>query len=217
MMWSMSCLILLPRNRRRIQCLKALDLMLGTDSSSSMWSVSLVSFFLVEEKEELDAWKLERKLGFTVLTNFFLGFNAQFLIFAPQRRKEESVSIGLKRKNQELSIESNLFYLKQILHPPTWQPENLHTWWGIEIPSTPQLARVFFWFWGSKKEALCTHTHTHQGFCGGRILWAEKLALVCKERDEEEEGKGKKNQRLENKTQTNVMSTCKKKEEEEED
>lgn len=46
-------------------------------------------------------------------------------------------------------------------------------------------------------------------------MWAEKLALGCKERDEEEEGQGKKNQRLENKTQTNVMSTCKKKEEEE--
>ncbi len=119
MMWSMSCLILLPRNRRRIQCLKALDLMLGTNSSSSMWSVSLVSFFLVEEKEELDAWKLERKLGFTVLTNFYLGFNAQFLIFAPQRRKEESVSIGLKRKNQELSIESNLFTWNRFgTHPP---------------------------------------------------------------------------------------------------
>ncbi len=119
MMWSMSCLILLPRNGRRIQCLKALDLMLGTDSSSSMWSVSLVWFFLVEEKEELDAWKLERKLGFTVLTNFFLGFNAQFLIFPPQRRKEESVSIGLKRKNQELSIESNLFTWNRLgTHPP---------------------------------------------------------------------------------------------------
>jgi hypothetical protein len=48
-------------------------------------------------------------------------------------------------------------------------------------------------------------------------LWAEKLALVCKERDEEKEGKGKKNQRLENKKQTNVMSTCKKEEEEEDE
>lgn len=119
MMWSMSCLILLPRNRRRIQCLKALDLMLGTDSSSSKCPVSLVWFFLVKEKEELDAWKLERKLGFTVLTNSFLGFNAQFLIFAPQRRREESVSIGLKRKNQELSIESNLFTWNRFgTHPP---------------------------------------------------------------------------------------------------
>jgi hypothetical protein len=88
---------------------------------------------------------------------------------------------------------------------------------GDRNPLNSTTCKRFFWFCGSKKEALCAHTHTHQGFCGGRILWAEKLALVCKERDEEEEGKGKKNQRLENKTQTNVMSICKKKEEEEDE
>ncbi len=148
MMWSMSCLILLPKKGRRMQCLKALDLMLGTDSSSSMRSVSLVWFFLVEEKEELGAWKFERKLGFTVLTNFFLGFNAQFLIFPPQRKS-----------GSEHWIQS--FYLKQIWHPATWQPESLYTWWEIEIPSTPQLARVFFFGFVGAKRKLCVHTHTH--------------------------------------------------------
>jgi hypothetical protein len=152
MMWSMSCLILLPRNGRRIQCLKALDLMLGTDSSSSKCSVSLVRFFLVKEKEELDAWKLERKLGFTVLTNSSLDsiLNSWFFLLKEGRKNQWVLDWRGKIRNWALNP---IFLPETDLAPTHLTARKSPHMMGDRNPLNSTTCKsVFFGFVGAKRK-----------------------------------------------------------------